>query len=387
MNKKEQRAKLIAELRAMHELAQKENRAFTDDESKAFAEKEAEVRKLSAEIAAEEREAMLKGFTTELPKTEGESRGEVSDKMKEFRNYLLNGEKRDISVGSGGGALSPQEFVAEIIKGVENDSPLYGLVRKFPLSEAKSLGAPYEAADASDASWTAEVPVSDITADATLAYSLRELSPNTLVKLIKISDKLVKVSALPIEQIVKEKITEKLVAAFENGITVGTGSGQPLGVFTASANGVPTSRDVTTAGATLASDDLIKTKMSLKPAYRRKARWVMSTDILTDCLLLKDKNDQYLWRPGLRDGDPDTLLGLPVIESAYAPSTKTSGSYIAVLGDFSYYWWAYVDGIEIKNLVELFALKNQLGFKGTAYADGAPVLAEAFSRVKVGTSE
>lgn len=385
MNKKEQRAKLIAELRAMHELAQKENRAFTDDESKAFAEKEAEVRKLSQEIAAEEREALLKGFTTELPKTEGESRGEVSDKMKEFRNYLLNGEKRDISVGSGGGALSPQEFVAEIIKGVENDSPLYGLVRKFPLSEAKSLGAPYEAADASDASWTAEVPVSDITADATLAYSLRELSPNTLVKLIKISDKLVKVSALPIEQIVKEKITEKLVAAFENGITVGTGSGQPLGVFTASANGVPTSRDVTTAGATLASDDLIKTKMSLKPAYRRKARWVMSTDILTDCLLLKDKNDQYLWRPGLRDGDPDTLLGLPVIESAYAPSTKTSGSYIAVLGDFSYYWWAYVDGIEIKNLVELFALKNQLGFKGTAYADGAPVLAEAFSRVKVGT--
>lgn len=387
MNKKEQRAKLVAELREMHELAQKENRAFTDEENKTFAEKEAEVRKLSAEIAAEEREALIKGFTTELPETEDESRGEVSDKMKEFRNYLLNGEKRDISVGSGGGALSPQEFVAEIIKGVENDSPLYSLVRKFPLSEAKSLGAPYEAADASDASWTAEVPVSDITADATLAYSLRELSPNTLVKLIKISDKLVKVSALPIEQIVKEKITEKLVAAFENGITVGTGSGQPLGVFTASANGVPTSRDVTTAGATLASDDLIKTKMSLKPAYRRKARWVMSTDILTDCLLLKDKNDQYLWRPGLRDGDPDTLLGLPVIESAYAPSTKTSGSYIAVLGDFSYYWWAYVDEIEIKNLVELFALKNQLGFKGTAYADGAPVLAEAFSRVKVGTSE
>lgn len=387
MNKKEQRAKLIAELRAMHELAQKENRAFTDEENKTFAEKEAEVRKLSQEIAAEEREAMLKGFTTELPKTEGESRGEVSDKMKEFRNYLLNGEKRDISVGSGGGALSPQEFVAEIIKGVENDSPLYGLVRKFPLSEAKSLGAPYEAADASDASWTAEVPVSDITADATLAYSLRELSPNTLVKLVKISDKLVKVSALPIEQIVKEKISEKLIAAFENGITVGTGSGQPLGVFTASANGVPTSRDVTTAGATLTSDDLIKTKMSLKPAYRRKARWVMSTDILTDCLLLKDKNDQYLWRPGLRDGDPDTLLGLPVIESAYAPSTKTSGSYIAVLGDFNYYWWAYVEGLEIKNLVELFALKNQLGFKGTVYADGAPVLAEAFSRIKVGTSE
>lgn len=386
MNKKEQRAKLIAELRAMHELAQKENRAFSDEESKIFADKEAEVRKLSLEIAAEEREATLNGFSTELPKDEGETRGEISEKMKEFRAYL-KGEKRDISVGSGGGALSPQEYVAEIIKSVEDESPLYGLVRKFPLTEAKSLGAPYESADASDASWTAEVPASDISADATLAYSLRELSPNTLVKLIKISDKLVKVSALPIERIVREKITEKLIAAFENGITVGTGSGQPLGVFTASANGVPTSRDVTTAGAALTADDLIKTKMSLKPAYRRRARWVMSTTILTDCLLLKDKDDQYIWRPGLTEGEPDRLLGLPVIESAYAPSVKTSGSYIAVLGDFSYYWWAYVEGLEVKNLYELFALKNQIGFKGIAYADGAPVLAEAFARIKVGTGE
>lgn len=386
MNKKEQRAKLIAELRAMHELAQKENRAFSDEESKIFADKEAEVRKLSLEIAAEEREAMLNGFSTELPKDEGETRGEISEKMKEFRAYL-KGEKRDISVGSGGGALSPQEYVAEIIKSVEDESPLYSLVRKFPLTEAKSLGAPYESADASDASWTAEVPASDISADATLACSLRELSPNTLVKLIKISDKLVKVSALPIERIVREKITEKLIAAFENGITVGTGSGQPLGVFTASANGVPTSRDVTTAGAALTADDLIKTKMSLKPAYRRRARWVMSTTILTDCLLLKDKDDQYIWRPGLTESEPDRLLGLPVIESAYAPSVKTSGSYIAVLGDFSYYWWAYVEGLEIKNLYELFALKNQIGFKGIAYADGAPVLAEAFARIKVGTGE
>lgn len=387
MNKKEERAKLVAELRAMHELAQKENRAFSDDESKTFAEKEAEIRKLSAEIAAEEREALLNGFTTELPKADPESRKDVSEEMKEFRNYLLTGEKRDLSIGSGGGALSPQEYVSEIIKDVTEASPLYGLVRKFPLTEAKSLGAPYESADASDADWTSEVPSSEITADSSLAYSLREISPNTLVKLIKVSDKLVKVSALPIETIIRDKISEKIVASFEKGITVGTGSGQPLGVFTASDNGVPTSRDVETAESALTADDIIKVKMSLKPSYRRNARWVMSTEILTDCLLLKDKNDQYMWRPGMRDGDPDTLLGLPVIESAYAPTSKDAGDYIAVLGDFSYYWWAYVEGIEIKNLFELFSLKNQLGFKGTAYADGAPVLPAAFSRLKVKESE
>lgn len=384
MNKKEERAELIAKMKALHEAAQKEARAFTDEEANAFAEMEKQVKQCTDAIAAEERKAVIDGFSASLPAPAATEQHGASEKMDEFRAYLM-GERRDLSIGSGGGALSPQEFVAEIIKGVEEDSPLYNRVRKFPLVEAKSLGAPYESAAASDADWTQEVPAADIEGDKTLAYSLRELSPNALVKLIKISDKLVKSSALPIEQIVREKITETIVAAFEKGITVGTGSNEPLGVFTASTNGVSTARDVETAGATLTADDLIKAKMKLRQGYRRNACWVMSSEILTDCLLLKDKNDQYLWRPGLRDGDPDTLLGLPVIESPYAPSEKTSGNYIAVLGDFSYYWWAYVNGIGVQNLYELFTLKNQIGFKGLVYADGAPVLGEAFARVKVGS--
>jgi len=383
MDKKETRAALVAELREMDEKIKAENRSYTDEENKVFKDKTEQVRKLSEEIAKEERENILKGFSTELPKAQAEEKANVPDDVANFRSYLM-GEKRDISVGNGGGALAPQQFVAEIIKGVEDDSPLYGAVRKFPLSSVSSLGAPYESADASEADWTAEVPSSEIAADNTLAYAKRELSPNALAKLIKVSDKLIKASAIPVEQLIKNKLAEKITAAFENGIVAGTGSGQPLGVFVADANGVTADRDVETATATITADDLINTKMKLKAAYRRNAKWVMSTAVLTACLLLKDKNDQYLWRPGLTASEPDTLLGVPVIESAYAPNAvTTAGTYVAVIGDFSYYWWAYYNGVEVQNLYELFSLKNQKGFKALAYADGAPVLAEAFARLKI----
>lgn len=390
MDKKERRAALVAELRAMNEKTIAEKREFTDEEAKLYAEKEAEMRKLSAEIAAEERAAALAGFADKLPTPNGEQR-EVTDQMKEFRHFLMTGEKRTdvlMTVGDGGAALAPQEFVKDLIKEVEKENQLFGLVKKVPVTGAGSLGLPYEEDDASDAAWTTEIPASDITEDKKWKFGLRELKPIDLTKLIKVSKKLVKASALPIEKLAGEKIIQKLSEAIENGIVNGTGTNQPLGIFTASDNGIPTSRDVastyTSATDYVTSDDFIKVKMSLRPAYRRKARWVMNTSVLSDVMLFKDKNDQYIWQPGLKDGEPDKLLGLPVIESEYAPATKTSGAYVAVLGDFDYYQFAYWEGLDVQVLSELFALRNQYGFLGHTLADGMPTLGKAFARLKVG---
>lgn len=295
-------------------------------------------------------------------------------------------ESRDVtmSVGGGGAAIAPQQFVNELIKEVEKDTALYKIVRKMPVTGAGSLGVPYEKADASDASWTAEIPDNDIASDTTWEFGKRELSPSDLVKQILFTKKLLACSALPIEQLTREKIAEKLAAAFESGIISGDGSGKPLGVFTASNDGIPTSRDVAAINATeIVADDLINMKMNLRPAYRKNAKWVMSTAALTQVMKLKDKNGQYLWTPSLRDGEPDRVLGLPVIESEFAPSTIAANQYTVVLGDFDYYWFAYWKGIELQVLTEKFAGKNQIGVLGHTLADGMPVLPAAFTRLKM----
>lgn len=399
MGKKERRAQLIAELRELNEKALGEKRAFTEEEQKIYSEKENEVRELSAQIAAEEREAMLAGFANQAPQpTEGsEQRNGLpgSDEMAEWRKFLLGEKRTDMTVGDsstpgGGYAIAPQQFVKELIEQVEKETQLFTIVDKIPVSGAGSLGLPYEETDASGASWTDEVPLSEITADSSWKFGKRELKPNDLTKLIKVSKKLVAASALGIDELTRKKVARKITEAFEAGILTGNGSGQPLGVFTASNDGVPTSRDVTStpvsATQVLSPDDLINMKMKLRPGYRKNSVWVMATDFVTSVMLFKDKNDQYMWRPGLRDGDPDTLLGIPVIESEFAPTTKTAGSYIAVLGNFSkYYKFAYWTDIEVQVLKELFSTKNQIGYLAHTLADGMPTLGEAFARLKVGT--
>ena len=398
MDKKARRAQLIAEMREMNEKLLSEKRDFTDEEKKLYDEKDKEMRELSAQIMAEERQAALAGFATDLPQPEADEGRSASDNeaKEEFRKFLM-GEKRDLNVGTSGSqgngyALAPQEFSDEVIAAIEKDTQLYKIVDKVPVSGAGSLGLPYESADASDASWTNEVPDDEITGDATWAFGKRELIPSDLVKLVKVSKKMLATSAIPIDQLVKEKLAYKFMSAYEKGILVGTGSGQPLGVFTASANGVPTTRDVTSDRSAYTkasempccSDDLIKMKMNLRPGYRKNAQWVMHTDILRSIMLLKDNDGQYMWRPGLRDGEPDTILGMPVIESAFAPNTKVAGSYVIVLGDFrNYYKFAYWKGVEVQVLSELFAQKNEIGYIAHTLADGMPTLGEAFTRLKV----
>lgn len=388
MNKQELKAKLIDEMRALSDKAKAETRSFTAEEQKEYDDKAAEVRKLTAEIEQEKREAELNGFSSELPKPENEKR-----EGSFFRVEKRGGQielRTDMTVGSsasqgGGYDLAPQKFFAELQEIIQKEALLYARVDKIPAAGSGSLGLPYEATDASDAAWTAEVPDSEISADTSWDFGKRELVPYDLTKLVKVSKKLLAAGAFDIDELAKRKLATKFVQAYEAGITTGDGSGKPLGIFTASNNGIPTSRDVSTSGSgtgTIAADDLIDMKMKLRPVYRKNAVWIMNTAILKDVMKLKDKNDQYIWQESLRAGEPSTLLGLPVIESEFAPSAKTANAYMIVLGDMSKYKFAYWKDIEITVANEKFAGKNQVGFYGHTLADGCPCDPNAFARLK-----
>ena len=102
---------------------------------------------------------------------------------------------------------------------------------------------------------------------------------------------------------------------------------------------------------------------------------------------LKDNNNQYLWQPSLVAGTPDTILGRPVVTSAYMP-TAAAGAKTIAFGDFSYYWIADRQGRSFKRLNELYAANGQVGFLGSQRVDGKLVLPEAIKvlQQKVETS-
>lgn len=285
----------------------------------------------------------------------------------------------DVST-AGGYLLPPMQFVDRLIKNVDNMVYMRQWATRFSVPTAESMGAPSLAADPADPIWTAEIGTGD--EDSTMSFGRRELYPHPLAKRIKVSKTMLR--KVPSgETLVRDRLGYKFSVTMENAYLNGNGSNQPLGIFTASADGIPTGRDVSTDNSTTAmtTDGLINAKYTLKGQYWGNARWMFHRDAVKMIAKLKDGDGQYLWRESVRAGEPDQLLGVPVFTSEYVPNTFTTGLYVGVLGDFSNYWIVDALDVQIQRLVELYAATNQDGFIGRMESDGAPVVSEAFVRV------
>lgn len=390
----EKRSLLVAEMKALNEKAKAEARSFSDEENKEYDAKDAEVRALTAQIEAAQRDAELNGFASSLPVEATEGRSNMDDTAEvEFRSFLEDGKiegRSTMSVSADGAVLAPKALVKDIVTDMMSLSEIYAKVRKIPVNQASAVDVPVET-DASDAAWSAEVPAEAWTADGTWAFAAKTLTPQTLVKILKVSKKLKKVSAIPVDQLVKAQISKKFAKAVTAGILTGRGETtyhEPLGLFVASDSGVSTGRDVTSTytSATVfaAADDFIDCVYKVDPEYRNGSCWIMSSAIAKYCRKLKDQDGQYLWGNGL-NGNPATFCGYPVLETNAAPSTVTSGSYIAVFGNLDQYGLAEVDDIEIQMLQEAYATKGEIGYLATSYKSGAPLIGTAFARLKVGS--
>ncbi|MCR5723470.1 MAG: phage major capsid protein [Treponema sp.] len=378
------RENLITNMRALNDGCTNdagETRSFTAEEKAKYEAMGADVKTLSALIDAEKRTKELNGFSALRPENPQAVKPEAGDKMAQFKAYLKGDFKALTVDGGDAGALAPEQFVKEILADVQSDTPILQRVNVIHLNNASSIGVPQESADADDADWTDEIP-SSVTADSSWAFTKRSLGANQLIKLIKVSRKLLLTSAFGVDQLVREKLALKIRQTLEKAILTGDGSGKPLGLFTASANGISTGRDVTAASATaIDADTIIKTKRAVKQTYRKNGVWIFNPDVVTSLLTLKDKNDQYIWRSGLTPSDPDMLDGSPIVESDYAPSIMTTGLYAGLFGDLSKYWLTMVDQINIQVLLEKYAESGQVGYLGTVFNDGQPVLEEAFARI------
>lgn len=294
-------------------------------------------------------------------------------------------EKRALQNDSdtAGGFLKPDEqFVGQLIQAVDNLVFLRQLATKFQVTTADSLGAPSLENDPADADWTVELAIGS--EDSTMSFGKRALRPHPVAKLLKVSRTLLRKSVIPVDALVRERLAYKFAVTEEQAFMTGSGANRPLGVFTASNDGISTSRDVSTGNSTtaIAADGLIEAKYALKAQYMMSPslRWIFSRTAVKNIRKLKDGNGDYLWIRGLA-GAPDTILEVPYLMSEYAPSTFTTGQYVGIIGDFKWYWIADALSMEMQRLEELYAATNQVGFVGRLETDGMPVLQEAFARV------
>ena len=389
---KARKAQIVTESRALLDRVEAEKREFTAEERASYDKMFADIEAINVKIKDEERlllaEAEIRGF-------EKAESGKVETTPEErkavaFRNYLISGNSAEYRAlandadATGGYLHASEQFVARLIKGLDNAVFVRNYANVMAVTSADSLGFPSLDTDLTDPTWTTEIAAPN--EDTTMAFGRRELKPIQLSKLIKVSMKLLLTSALPVEGIIADRLAYKFAVAQENGFLNGSGNGEPLGIFTASDKGINTGRNEATGNtaAAVSADGLINAKFKLESQYRKTARWVFHRDLIKMISKLKDGEGQYLWSPGLVAGEPDRLLGLPVDESEYAPSTIESAAYVGALCNWQYYWIAELQGLNVQRLNELYAGTSQVGFIGRYYGDGAPVLESAFVRVKLG---
>ena len=76
--------------------------------------------------------------------------------------------------------------------------------------------------------------------------------------------------------------------------------------------------------------DLVHT---MKAGHRQGASWVMNSATLSEVRKLKTTDGAFLWQPGLVEGQPDRLLGYPVIEAEDMPDVA-AGTVPIAFGNF-----------------------------------------------------
>ncbi len=390
--------KLVEKANGILKVSEDEKRDLTAEESNSFDKIMDDADKLKDKILKLER---LEQEKRNLALVEGEVvENRVAEKPEEiqkraFENYLKHGKKElsqeevrslqaDVSAQAGY-IVAPQNFISEIIKQVNDIAVIRQFATVKTLTDAHSLGVPYRKTRASDADWTSEIGAAQ--EETTLDYGKRTFEPHQLKKFIKISEKLLLLSNGGAEREVREEFAYKFGITEEKAFMTGNGSQQPLGLFTASNDGISTSQDVSTGNTStgIRFDGLIEAKYSLKPQWynRPNTRWVFHRDAIKQIRKLKDGEGQYIWEESVVVGRPSMILGIPVVQSEYAPNTFTTGQYVGLLGDLSYYWIADTMKFTIVRLNELYRINSQIGYIGTLWVDGCPVLEEAFARVKL----
>lgn len=394
-----EKSRLVTRAREINELAEKENRNLSAEEKSNYELIVKDARELNDRIVREEEVSALAGVETRgavtpvLDAVDIATNGNYQNSA-EYRNafnrWLVNGnaglspvEARALSTSNsaGGYLVAPMAIAEGLVKALDANIFVRSLATKYTLNGAKSLGIPKIGTDLEDLTVTNEGSGAD--EDTALAFAQRELTPRAYTKFLKVSNKLLR-NANNVEGIIVDRLSASYMRTLEREYMTGDGTGNCLGVFIASNDGIATSSDVLSAADDAVTlDDALKLKYQLPSVYwnRPSTRFVMHSDIAFRLASTKFDGG-YAWTESARAGEPSTLWGIGVVTTPYAPSAISAGTYTMLVGDFSYFAIADSLAFGVRRLEELYAITDETGFVAMLETDASPTLSGAFRRLK-----
>lgn len=127
-------------------------------------------------------------------------------------------------------------------------------------------------------------------------------------------------------------------------------------------------------------DRLVDLIQTLRAPYRQGAVWMMNSQVLARIRKLKTADGAFLWTPGLAAGQPDTLLGYPVVEAEDMPDIAPNSLSIA-FGNFKA-GYVIAERGETQILRDPYSNKPFVHFYATKRVGGAVSNSEAIKLMR-----
>ena len=323
----ERREELKQQLAALVDAADQEERAMTEEETRAFDAAEKEIQDIDDTLAREERARNIP--TVQQPTEQHEMTVEerAAAEEKAFADFIMNRamENRagEIQLTQGNnGSIVPTTIANRIIKAVRDMVPFLQLA-DVVYTNGK-LSVPVYGEDTTnyiDADYVDEG--TDLT-DNIGKFTTIDLTGFVIGALALVSNKLKDNTDINVVDFVINQVAEAMAEKLEGEFVNGT-SGKITGIQSAASG-------VTAAAATAVTyDELVSLKHSLKQRFRGKASWIMNPATYTAICKLKDNNGQPYFKE-----DEYKILGRPVIESDSMP-IMAAGKKPIIFGDLSGY--------------------------------------------------
>ena len=386
---REKRAKLWNTMEGFLDTHRNDKGVLSAEDDATYANMEKDLNDLSNEIRRmERREAMEAELSkpvnqpiTSAPEKANAvdvKQGRASNAYKEDFGRHLRGKAPIHNVLSessdqDGGYLVPDEFETFIVDGLKEANVIRSIAKVITTHNDRKIPV---AVGHSVANWT---PENGAFTESNPTFGQKQIDAHKLTDLIRVSVELLQDSAFPLEEYIANEFARAFGVAEEEAFCVGTGSGQPTGIFTANGGQVGVTAAANNA---ITADELINLVYALKSPYRRNAGFLMNDVTISAIRKLKDGNGVYLWQPSLQAGEPDKLLGYNLYTTPYAP-TMAAGAFTVAFGDFQNYWIGDRAGRTVQRLNELYATNGQIGYVATERVDGKVILPEGIQLLRM----
>ena len=325
---------------------------------------------------------------------------DTSPERKAFvERYLRHGAASPIELkafegtsGAEGGYAVPKELDEEIDRTLTAISPIRGIANVVKIGSAgyrklvTTGGTP--------SGWAAENDARGETATPSfveIAPAMGELYANPAASQAMLDD-----AAFDVEAWLAGEIATEFARAEGSAFVAGNGTNKPRGFLT----GTPTTQadgarafgtlQYVASGAdgafaaTTPENKLIDLVQTLRTPYRQGASFVMNSSTLARIRKFKTSDGAFLWQPGLVAGQPDTLLGYPVVEAEDMPDVA-SNSFSVAFGNFKA-GYLIAERAETVILRDPFSHKPFVHFYATKRVGGTVSNSEAIKLLKFAAS-